>query len=64
MQILEKVGLRAELQILNCVSLDNQIVGEFVADILVAGLIIVELKLHEIQLVNYLVALKQMLVYF
>jgi len=63
---LEKAGLRAEFQIPIRVYYDNQIVGEFVADVLVEGLIIVELKsvrrivkAHEIQLVNYLVATKK-----
>ena len=63
---LEKAGMRTEFQKSVCVYYDNQIVGEFIADILVEELIIVELKsvrriikAHEIQLVNYLIATKK-----
>ncbi len=60
---LNKAGLRADNQVPITVQYDNETVGEFYADILVAGEIIIELKsirqlsrIHEIQLVNYLVA--------
>ena len=60
---LEKAGLQAKFQIPIRVYYDDQIVGDFVADILVDDKVIVELKsvsrivkAHEIQLVNYLVA--------
>ena len=60
---LRKAGLRAEAQVQIVVRYDDEIVGEFVADILVEDTIIVELKsvrhivqAHEVQLVNYLVA--------
>ena len=58
-----KAGLRAESQKPIRVVYENEIVGEFVADIIVNDTIILELKsvrqiasAHEIQLVNYLVA--------
>lgn len=60
---LRKAGLRAESQIPITVRYSGEIVGEFVADILVEDTIIVKLKsvkklakAHEVQLVNYLVA--------
>ncbi|MEA1958830.1 MAG: GxxExxY protein [Chloroflexota bacterium] len=60
---LYKTGLKAESQKPITVYYDDQIVGEFVADIIVNDTIIVELKsvrqivkAHEVQLVNYLVA--------
>ena len=60
---LGKAGLSPESQKKITVYYDDEIVGEFVADILVNDLIIVELKsvrkiipAHEVQLVNYLVA--------
>ncbi len=60
---LEKAGLQAKFQIPIRVYYGDQIVGDFVADILVDDTVIVELKsvsrivkAHEIQLVNYLVA--------
>lgn len=60
---LRKPGLRAEAQKPITVHYDGQIVGEFIADIVVEDTIIVELKsvrklalCHEVQLVNYLVA--------
>ena len=63
---LNKVGLKIEPQLPIKVYYDSQIVGEFVADILVEDTVIVELKsvrhivkAHEIQLVNYLVATKK-----
>jgi GxxExxY protein len=59
---LKKVGLMAESQVPIQVTYEGEVVGEFVADILVQG-IILELKsvkrivrAHEIQLVNYLTA--------
>jgi GxxExxY protein len=60
---LRKQGLKAEEQKSVTVRYDDEIVGEFKADILVEDEIIVELKsirnlsvIHEAQLVNYLVA--------
>ena len=60
---LRKAGLNAESQKPITVYYENEIVGEFVADILVNDKIILELKsvrriikAHEVQLVNYLVA--------
>lgn len=60
---LKKAGVLFEPQRSITVSYDGEIVGEFVADILVENIIIVELKsvrqiqkIHEVQLVNYLVA--------
>jgi GxxExxY protein len=60
---LHKAGLKAESQQAITVYYENQIVGEFVADIVVEDIIILELKsvrrlakVHEAQLVNYLVA--------
>ena len=62
---LKKTGLKAEAQKPITVHYDNQIVGEFIADIIVEDLVILELKavrrilnIHEVQLVNYLVATK------
>ena len=59
---LKKAGLVAESQVPIQVTYDGEVVGEFVADVLVEG-IILELKsvkrivrAHEIQLVNYLTA--------
>ena len=63
---LEKAGLEAESQKQIKVYYDNEIVGDFVADILVNDTIILELKsvrrivkAHEVQLVNYLVATRK-----
>ncbi len=60
---LRKQGIKAESRAAIVVRYDDEVVGAFVADIVVAGTIIVELKSvrrmalsHEIQLVNYLVA--------
>jgi GxxExxY protein len=60
---LRKAGLRAEYQKPIIVRYDGEVVGEFVADIVVEDTIILELKsvrrivvAHEIQLVNCLVA--------
>ena len=60
---LRKTGLDAESQKPITVYYDDEIVGEFVADIIVNDAIILELKsvrrvvkAHEVQLVNYLVA--------
>ena len=60
---LEKAGLQVESQKSIAVEYDGENVGEFVADIVVEGSVILELKsvrrivrAHEIQLVNYLVA--------
>ena len=59
---LEKAGLNAESQKPIAVYYGNQIVGEFIADIIGNDTVIVELKsvrqimkAHEVQLVNYLV---------
>ena len=60
---LKKEGLRAESQKPIIVNYENEVVGEFKADILVEDTVILELKsvrqitqAHEVQLVNYLVA--------
>ena len=60
---LRKDGLRAESQKPVIVKYEDQVVGEFKADILVEDIIILELKsvrqitqAHEVQLVNHLVA--------
>ena len=60
---LKKAGLSAESQVPINVTYEGEVVGKFVADILVEGLIILELKsvkkivrAHEIQVVNYLTA--------
>ena len=60
---LRKAGLYAESQKPITVYYDDEIVGKFIADIIVNDTIILELKsvrrilkAHEVQLVNYLVA--------
>ena len=60
---LRKRGLKAESQKPITVEYENEVVGEFKADILVEDTVILELKsirqitqAHEVQLVNYLVA--------
>lgn len=60
---LRKAGLNAESQKPITVCYENEIVGEFIADIIVNDTIILELKAvrqivnaYEVQLVNYLVA--------
>ena len=60
---LKKEGLQAESQKDIAVNHENEVVGEFKADIVVEDTIILELKsvkqitqAHEVQLVNYLVA--------
>ncbi len=60
---LRKAGLSAESQKAITVYYENEIVGEFVPDIIVDDTIILELKsvrriikAHEVQVVNYLVA--------
>ena len=60
---LKKVGLDPEAQKTIKVRYNNEVVREFIADILVNNTVIVELKsvrkivqAHEVQLVNYLVA--------
>jgi len=60
---LEKLGLQAEPQKKIAVYYDGQVVGEYFADIVVNGVVIVELKAtrqlldeHEAQLLNYLKA--------
>jgi len=60
---LRKRGLSAESQVPVKVLYKNEIVGEYVADILVEGKVIIELKtveniekIHEAQLMNYLKA--------
>ncbi len=59
---LEKAGLAVEPQKPITVYYEGEIVGEFVADLLVQGEVLVELKslrrlapIHEVRLVNYLV---------
>ena len=63
---MRKCGLKAELQKPVTVYYDNEIVGEFITDIIVNDAIILELKsvrkimeAHEVQLVNYLVATRK-----
>jgi GxxExxY protein len=60
---LEKRGLKAESQVPVKVSYKGKVVGEYVADIIVEGKVLVELKtveqldrIHEAQLLNYLKA--------
>lgn len=60
---LEREGLTAESQKALTVTYEGKVVGEFVADIIVNDTVILELKsvkkiikVHEVQLVNYLVA--------
>jgi len=60
---LRNAGLQANAQSPITVHYDNEIVGEYVADIIVEDAIILELKsvkrivkAHEVQLVNYLTA--------
>ena len=60
---LRKNGLKAEVQRPISVYYDGQLVGAFMADVLVNDSLIIELKAiqalpktHEVQLVNYLVA--------
>lgn len=60
---LEKAGVKAENQVPINVFYDGHEVGNFIADILVEGIVIIELKsvqrvihAHEVQLVNYLIA--------
>jgi len=60
---LNKASLRAESQKPIIVKYENELVGEFKADIVVEDTVILELKsarqitkAHEVQLVNYLVA--------
>jgi len=62
---LGKIGLQAEFQSPIAVYYADQQVGSFVADIIIDGCVIVELKAvrtlnpaHEVQLVNYLAATK------
>ena len=63
---LKKQGIKAESQMGIMVYYYEDLVGEFVADILVEDKIIIELKsvknivkAHEVQLVNYLVSTKK-----
>jgi GxxExxY protein len=58
---LQKMGLQAQIEYPIRVYYDGQVIGEFFADILVEGLVIVELKAvatlsiqHEAQVLNYL----------
>lgn len=60
---LRKAGVKAEAEWPISVYYDRQIIGAFTADLLANDLLIVELKvaqlmgkIHEVQLVNYLVA--------
>jgi GxxExxY protein len=60
---LKKTGIQAASQEPITVQYEGETVGEFVADILIEGVLILELKsvkkiiqAHEVQLVNYLVA--------
>src|SRR5262245_33020471 len=58
---LRGAGLRVEQQVPITVRFEGEVVGEYFADLLVAGVIIIELKAaktigpeHETQLINYL----------
>lgn len=60
---LKRAGLQAESQVAIQVNYEGEVVGEFVADVVVKSAIILELKsvrslspAHEVQLVNYLTA--------
>ncbi len=60
---LRKAGLHASAQKEITVYYENEIVGEFIADVIVENQVVLELKsvrrvvkAHEVQLVNYLVA--------
>ena len=60
---LERVGLAAKAQQAITVLYENEVVGEFVADVVVEDVVILELKsvrrvvkAHEVQLINYLTA--------
>ncbi len=60
---LAKAGLQAEAQKEITFYYENEVVGEFIADVVVENLVILELKsvkrivkAHEVQLVNYLTA--------
>jgi GxxExxY protein len=60
---LERLGLEVKQQEPIKVSYDGQVVGEYYADLWVAGRVVIELKAaqmlvkqHEVQLVNYLAA--------
>lgn len=60
---LRKTGISAKAQVPITVRYEGEVVGDFIADILVEDKVIVELKsisqiakAHEVQLVNYLVA--------
>ena len=62
---LDKHGIFAETEVAVPVYYDDVVVGEYKADIIVEGKIIIELKaiqnllpIHEAQLVNYLTATK------
>lgn len=62
---LRKAGLRVEVQYPTPVHYDGELVGDYVADLLVEGLVLVELKvvrnldeLHHAQCLNYLAATK------
>ena len=62
---LNKIGLRVESQKPMAVYFEDEVVGDFLADLIVEGSLIVELKAvsalssaHEVQLVNYLTATK------
>ena len=68
---LEKAGLHALAQNPITVYYDNNVVGEFIVDVLVDDLIILELesvrrvvKAHEVQLVNYLTANRILFILF
>ncbi len=61
-----KAGIEVKSQTPILVHYENEVVGEFIADILVEDNVIIELKsvrrivkAHEVQLVNYLVATKK-----
>jgi GxxExxY protein len=62
---LRKIGLRVEQQVPINIWFDGIVVGEYVADLLVEGLVLIELKavkalddIHSAQSINYLTATK------
>ena len=63
MIVLAKAGLRAQQQVPASIVFEGKIIGEYIADILVEGTVVLELKaiselasIHEVQLVNFLKA--------
>jgi GxxExxY protein len=70
MILLKREGIKAEQQVPITVYFEGEIVGDYIADILIEGCIIVELKalesinaVHKAQTVNYLKATKLKVAY-